>query len=169
MSAGITILQRIAAHFCVMAEFAQLFRSDRQSRKTSLRAQGNGQSTPPHEEAQLSGGGVVWVATAARKTQLGRLLNSVVVQQDWKPGAASAISRRYRFSRPPSAKAPAKGVDPLGVFLPPWAYARMRVKQQRIKATGSVADVQLAVHLIHDCAVCNKKPSWMPICVGTTM
>ena len=36
-------------------------------------------------EAQLFGGGMVGVATAALKTQLGPLLNGVVVQQNWVP------------------------------------------------------------------------------------
>jgi len=53
------------------------------------------------------------------------------------PGVMSFLAR-YR------ARATAAGVDPLGVFLPPWAYARMQVLQQAIQATGSIDDRKLA-------------------------
>jgi branched-chain amino acid transport system substrate-binding protein len=48
---------------------------------------------------------------------------------------------RYR------ARAPAEGVDPLGVFLPPWAYARMQVMEQAIRAVGSIDDAELAGYI----------------------
>ena len=65
--------------------------------------------------------------TAALKTQLGPLLNGVVVQQNWVPAPTLQFPGVMEFLARYQARAPAAGVDPLGVFLPPWAYARMQV------------------------------------------
>jgi branched-chain amino acid transport system substrate-binding protein len=97
-------------------------------------------------EAQLFGGGMVGVATAALKTQLGPLLNGVVVQQNWVPAPALQYPGVMDFLARYRAKAPSEGVDPLGVFLPPWAYARMQVMQQAIEATASIDDAKLAAY-----------------------
>jgi branched-chain amino acid transport system substrate-binding protein len=40
-----------------------------------------------------------------------------------------------------------QGVDPLGVFLPPFAYARMQVLEQAVKATGTLDDGKLAAYI----------------------
>jgi branched-chain amino acid transport system substrate-binding protein len=45
------------------------------------------------------------------------------------------------------AKAAAAGVDPLGVFLPPFAYARMQVLEQAVKAAHSLDDSKLADYI----------------------
>jgi branched-chain amino acid transport system substrate-binding protein len=44
-------------------------------------------------------------------------------------------------------RAPAEGVDPLGVFLPPFAYARMQVLEQAIKGANTIDDDKLAAYL----------------------
>jgi branched-chain amino acid transport system substrate-binding protein len=98
-------------------------------------------------EAQLFGGGMVGVATAALKTQLGPLLNGVVVQQNWVPAPTLQYPGVMEFLARYRSRAAAAGVDPLGVFLPPWAYARMQVLQQAIEAVGSIDDAKLATYL----------------------
>jgi branched-chain amino acid transport system substrate-binding protein len=98
-------------------------------------------------EAQLFGGGMVGVATAALKTQLGPLLNGVTVQQNWVPAPTLQYPGVMEFLARYRAKAAAEGVDPLGVFLPPWAYARMQVIQQAIEGAGSIDDSKLAAWL----------------------
>jgi branched-chain amino acid transport system substrate-binding protein len=45
------------------------------------------------------------------------------------------------------AKAPAEGVDPLGVFLPPFAYARMQVLEQAVAGANTIDDDKLADYL----------------------
>jgi branched-chain amino acid transport system substrate-binding protein len=42
------------------------------------------------------------------------------------------------------AKAAGEGVDPLGYFLPPWAYARMQLMNQAVEGTQSIDDGKLA-------------------------
>jgi branched-chain amino acid transport system substrate-binding protein len=45
------------------------------------------------------------------------------------------------------SRAESAGVDPLGVFLPPFAYARMQVLEQAVKGVGSLDDEKLADYL----------------------
>jgi branched-chain amino acid transport system substrate-binding protein len=45
------------------------------------------------------------------------------------------------------AKAPAEGVDPLGWFLPPYAYARLQVLAQAVTVTGGLDDAKLATYM----------------------
>jgi len=93
---------------------------------------------------QLFGGGMVGVATSALKTQLGPLLNGVVVQQNWVPAPTLQFPGVLDFLKRYQAKAVSEGVDPLGYFLPPWAYARMQMIQQAVEATGGIDDARLA-------------------------
>ena len=95
-------------------------------------------------EARLFGGGMVGVQTAALKTQLGPLLNGVVIQQNWVPAPTLQFPGVMAFLARYRARAAAAGVDPLGIFLPPWAYARMQVLQQAAESAGSLDDAKLA-------------------------
>ena len=70
-------------------------------------------------QARLFGGDMVGVQTTALKTQLGPLLNGVVVQQNWVPAPTLQFPGVMDFLARYQAKAPAEGVDPLGLFLPP--------------------------------------------------
>jgi len=89
------------------------------------------------------GGAMVGLQTTAIKAQLGPLLNGFINYEFWLPvpkmqfpGVADLISR-YQ------ARAAAEGVDPLGYYMPPWAYAQLQVLQQAVEATGSLDDAKL--------------------------
>ena len=45
------------------------------------------------------------------------------------------------------AKAPAAGIDPLGYYMAPWAYADLQVLGQAIEATKSLDDEKLADYM----------------------
>jgi len=45
------------------------------------------------------------------------------------------------------ARAQAEGVDPLGYYMAPWAYAQLQVMQQAIEQTKSLDDAKLADHI----------------------
>ncbi len=51
------------------------------------------------------------------------------------------------FLKKYQSQAKEAGVDPLGFYQPPFAYAAMQVLEQAIKATGSVNDDKLAEHI----------------------
>ena len=94
--------------------------------------------------ARLFGGNLVGLQTTSMKIQLGPLLNGVVVNENWLPSPALRFPGVMDFLARYQAKAPSEGVDPLGWFLPPFAYARLQVLQQAVTATGSLDDAKLA-------------------------
>src|ERR1700737_4009062 len=44
-------------------------------------------------------------------------------------------------------RAQGEGVDPLGYYMAPWAYAQLQVLQQAIEATKGLDDAKLAEHI----------------------
>jgi branched-chain amino acid transport system substrate-binding protein len=98
-------------------------------------------------KVRLFGGSLVGLASAAMKTQLGPLLNGVVLGEQWVPAPKLQFPGVMDFLAAYRAKAAAAGVDPLGVFLPPFAYARMQVLEQAVKATGTLDDGKLADYI----------------------
>ncbi len=94
--------------------------------------------------AKLFGGSMVGVQTTALKTQLGPLLNGIVTNENWVPAPTLQFPGVLEFLSRYQAKAQAAGVDPLGYFLPPWAYARMQLLAEAIEGTKSIDDDKLA-------------------------
>ena len=48
------------------------------------------------------------------------------------------------FLKKYQARAAAEGVDPLGYYMPPFAYANLQVIEQAVEATKSLDDDKLA-------------------------
>lgn len=93
---------------------------------------------------KIYGGGMVGLQATAIKTQLGPLLNGIVVYDFWLPWAGFASDEGREFLKKYQSKSAAAGVDLLGFYLPPFAYARMQVIEQAVKATGGTNDDKLA-------------------------
>jgi branched-chain amino acid transport system substrate-binding protein len=99
------------------------------------------------------GGAMVGLQSTAIKAQLGPLLNGFTNYEFWLPvekmqfsGVADLISR-YQ------ARAASEGVDPLGYYMPPWAYAQLQVLQQAVEATQTLDDTKLGDYIrapVHD-------------------
>jgi branched-chain amino acid transport system substrate-binding protein len=98
-------------------------------------------------KTRLLGGSLVGLASAAMKTQLGPLLNGVVLGEQWVPAPKLQFPGVMEFLQVYRSRAIAAGVDPLGVFLPPFAYARMQVLEQVVEATGTLDDGKLADYI----------------------
>ena len=99
-------------------------------------------------KAKLFGGGMVGLQSTAIKTQLGPLLNGIVDYDFWLPWSrASPPTRAKEFLKKYQAKAPAAGVDPLGYYLPPFAYGYMQVLQQAVEGSKSLDQDKLADYL----------------------
>jgi len=93
------------------------------------------------------GGAMVGLQSTSIKAQLGPLLNGFINYELWLPvqnmqfpGVADLMSR-YQ------ARAAAEGVDPLGYYMAPWAYAQLQVLQQAVEATKSLDDPKLADYI----------------------
>jgi len=94
--------------------------------------------------ARLFGGSMVGLATTVMKAQLGPLMNGVVLGEQWVPAPGLLYPGVMDFLKTYRSRAAAEGVDPLGIFLPPFAYARMQVLEQAVKGAGTVDDDKLA-------------------------
>ena len=97
--------------------------------------------------ARLFGGGLVGLQFAALKTQLGPLLNNIVCFDYYVPEPTLKLPKIEEFLVKYRAKAVAAGVDPLGLYIPPYAYAEMQMLEQAVTAVGSVDDDKLAQHI----------------------
>jgi len=96
---------------------------------------------------RLFGGSLVGLASAAMKQQLGPLMNGVVQGEQWVPAPALQYPGVMDMLKKYRARAAAAGVDPLGVFAPPFVYARMQLLEQAANAVGSIDDEKLADYL----------------------
>ena len=93
---------------------------------------------------KMFGGGMVGLQATSIKTQLGPLLNGIVVYDFWLPWAGFATEEGRDFLKKYQAKSAEIGVDLLGYYLPPFGYALMQVVEQAVKGTGGTDDEKLA-------------------------
>jgi branched-chain amino acid transport system substrate-binding protein len=86
---------------------------------------------------RLFGGGMVGLQFAAFLTKLGSKLNGIANYDFWVPEPTLNFPGINEFLKKYQAQAEKAGVDPLGHYLPPWAYAMMQVLGQAIEAAQS--------------------------------
>jgi branched-chain amino acid transport system substrate-binding protein len=88
-------------------------------------------------QPKLFGGGMVGLQFATFQTKLGPKLNGLVNYDFWVPEPTLNFPGINDFLKKYQAQAEKQGVDPLGHYLPPWAYAMMQVLGQAIEGTRS--------------------------------
>ena len=90
-------------------------------------------------KARLFGGGMVGLQFTSIKMQLGPLLNGIEDYDFWQPVKTYATPEAMAFLQKYQAKAAAPGVDALGYYLPPFAYAECRcwASDRRHRRPGS--------------------------------
>jgi len=88
-------------------------------------------------QPKLFGGGMVGLQFAAFQTKLGSKLNGLVNYDFWVPEPTLNFPGINEFLKQYQAQAEKQGVDPLGHYLPPWAYAMMQVLGQAIEGAKS--------------------------------
>ena len=93
---------------------------------------------------KIYGGGMVGLQATAIKTQLGPLLNGIVVYDFWLPWAGFASDEGRDFVKKYQTRSAAAGVDLLGYYLPPFGYALMQIVEQAVKGAGGTDDAKLA-------------------------
>jgi branched-chain amino acid transport system substrate-binding protein len=98
-------------------------------------------------KVKLFGGGMVGLQSTAIKTQLGPLMNGIVDYDFWLPFGAMAKPEAMDFLKRYQAKSAAAGVDLLGYYLPPFAYADMQVLQQAVEGVGSLDQQKLSTYM----------------------
>jgi branched-chain amino acid transport system substrate-binding protein len=95
-------------------------------------------------KAKLFGGGLVGLQYASIKQQLGPMLNGIVNYDFWEPAKTLEFPGVEEFLKKYQAKAASEGVDPLGYYLPPFAYANLQVLQAAVEGTNSLDQDKLA-------------------------
>ena len=95
-------------------------------------------------KTKLFGGGLVGLQYASIKQQLGPMLNGIVDYDFWEPAKTLDFPGVEDFLKKYQAKAGSEGVDPLGYYLPPFAYANLQVLQAAVEATKSLDQEKLA-------------------------
>jgi branched-chain amino acid transport system substrate-binding protein len=98
-------------------------------------------------DAKMCCGGMVGLQSAALKTQLGPLLNGLVNYDFWLPAATMQFPGMMELLKKYQAKAPAEGVDALGYYMPPFAYAYLQVLGDAVEATKSLDQGKLADYI----------------------
>lgn len=96
---------------------------------------------------RMIGGGMVGLQFTAIKQQLGPLLNGFVNYETWIPAKTMLYPGVLEVVEKYQERAKGQKVDPLGYYLPPWAYAYLQVLEQAVKATKSIDDAKLADYL----------------------
>jgi branched-chain amino acid transport system substrate-binding protein len=92
---------------------------------------------------KMIGGGMVGLQTTSIKMQLGPLLNGFVNYEFWLPIETMRFPGVSEFMSRYQARAQREGIDPLGYYVAPWAYAQLQVLQHAVAATKSLDDDKL--------------------------
>jgi branched-chain amino acid transport system substrate-binding protein len=96
---------------------------------------------------KMIGGAMVGLQASVFKTQLGPLLNGIVNYETWIPAKPLQFPGSMDLLQKYQARAASAGVDPLGYYMPVWAYAYLQVLGQAIEATKSLKDDVLADYI----------------------
>ena len=100
-----------------------------------------------HLSVRMLGGGMIGVAYTSIKTQLGPLLNGVVTYDVYVPEPTMKFPGVDDFLSRYQDRAAAAGVDQLGYFLPPFAYAEMQVMSEAVTRVGALDQNRIAADI----------------------
>ena len=93
------------------------------------------------------GGGMVGLQITPVKMQLGQALDGIIDYDFWLPAPTMQFPGVTDFLKKYQAQAGSAGVDPLGWYLPPFAYANLEVLGQAIEGTKSLDQNKLADYI----------------------
>ena len=98
-------------------------------------------------KAKMFGGGMVGLQFAAIQKNLGPLMDNIVNYDFWVPEPTLNFPGVKEFLARYQEAAKGQGVDPLGHYLPPYAYAYMQVLEQSVEAVKSLDQAKLAAYM----------------------
>ena len=93
------------------------------------------------------GGAMVGLQASVFKTKLGEALNGVLNYDYWLPAPSFVTPGVEALLTKYQSRAAAEGVDPLGYYMAPFAYAYIDLLGQAVTATKSVDDSKIAEYL----------------------
>jgi branched-chain amino acid transport system substrate-binding protein len=95
----------------------------------------------------MFGGAMIGLQFAPIKAQLGPLLNGMVAYELYVPEPTMNFPGIEDFLRRYQERAVKQGIDALGFYLPPFAYAEMQILEQAVTAVGSLDQEKLADYI----------------------
>jgi branched-chain amino acid transport system substrate-binding protein len=98
-------------------------------------------------KARMFGGGMIGLAFTPIKAQLGPLLNGIVAYDVYVPEPTMKFPGTEDFLKRYQQQAAAKGIDPLGYYLPPFAYAELQILGEAIARVGSLDQAKVAAYI----------------------
>ncbi|CAM5182193.1 Branched-chain amino acid transport system substrate-binding protein OS=Castellaniella defragrans OX=75697 GN=HNR28_003056 PE=3 SV=1 [Castellaniella defragrans] len=96
---------------------------------------------------RMLGGGMVGLQYAAVKTQLGSLMNGLISPEMYVPAPTIKFNGIDTFLRKYQPLAEKEGVDPLGYYVPPFAYAMMEILGEAVAKTGGLDQAKIADYI----------------------
>jgi branched-chain amino acid transport system substrate-binding protein len=98
-------------------------------------------------EPKMFGGGMVGLHYTSLLTKLGAKLNGIMDYGFWVPEPTMKFPGVEAFLQKYQPEAVKAGVDPLGFYLPPWAYAMMQVLGDAVEGTKGLDQQKLAEYM----------------------
>src|SRR5438132_3526456 len=98
-------------------------------------------------QPKLFGGGMVGLQYTSVMTSMGPMLNGIVNYDFWAPERTMMFPGIEEFFKEYQARAEKAGVDPLGYYLPPYAYAAVQILGRAIEATKSLDQQTVADYI----------------------
>jgi branched-chain amino acid transport system substrate-binding protein len=96
---------------------------------------------------KMIGGAMVGLQSTAIKARLGPLLNGWTNYDYWLPVPNMQFAGVDDLMKKYQARAAVEGIDVLGYYMVPWAYAQLQVLQQAVVATTSLDDSKLGDYI----------------------
>lgn len=96
---------------------------------------------------RIFGGAMIGLGFTPIKKLLGPQLNGIVNYDTYVPEPTMKYPGVDKFLAKYQEQAPAAGVDLLGYFLPPFAYAQMQILTQAVSTVGGLDQDKLADHM----------------------
>jgi branched-chain amino acid transport system substrate-binding protein len=98
-------------------------------------------------KTKVFGGNLTGPQSTTIKTSLGPILNGIITFDWWLPAPAMRFPGVMEFLKVYQERAGKEGVDPLGYYLGPWAYARMQVLGEAIENTKGLDQDKIADYI----------------------
>lgn len=98
-------------------------------------------------KTKVFGGNLTGPQSTTLKTELGPMLNGIITFDWWLPAAKLRFPGVMEFLAEYQARAAKEGVDPLGYYLGPWAYADLQVLGDAVEGTKGLDQQKIADYI----------------------
>ncbi len=95
-------------------------------------------------DTKIFGGNLTGPQSTSIKTSLGPMLNGIITFDWWLPAPALRFPGVMEFLAEYQKRAQSKGVDPLGYYLAPWAYADLQVLGDAVEGAKGLDQDKIA-------------------------